>query len=219
MTATFQTVGALTDIGRGFYTTVGSAFDKPMSKTTCTFCGQCLSVCPTGALTELSYVEKVWDAFRDGKHVFVQTAPAIRAALGEAFDMPAGTPVTGKMVTALRRLGFEKVFDTDFAADLTIMEEATEFLGRYKSGENLPILTSCCPGWVNFFEHFFPELLNIPSSCKSPHEMFAAITKTYLADKLGLDPKDIVLVSIMPCVAKKYEAARAELAVDRKSVV
>ena len=206
-----QTVGALTDIGRGFYTTVGSAFDKPMSETTCTFCGQCLSVCPTGALTELSYVEKVWDAFRDGKHVFVQTAPAIRAALGEAFGMPAGTPVTGKMVTALRRLGFEKVFDTDFAADLTIMEEAAEFLGRYKSGENLPILTSCCPGWVNFFEHFFPELLNIPSSCKSPHEMFAAITKTYLADKLGLDPKDIVLVSIMPCVAKKYEAARAEL--------
>ena len=206
-----QTVGALTDIGRGFYTTVGSAFDKPMSETTCTFCGQCLSVCPTGALTELSYVEKVWDAFRDGKHVFVQTAPAIRAALGEAFGMPAGTPVTGKMVTALRRLGFEKVFDTDFAADLTIMEEATEFLGRYKSGENLPILTSCCPGWVNFFEHFFPELLNIPSSCKSPHEMFAAITKTYLADKLSLDPKDIVLVSIMPCVAKKYEAARAEL--------
>ncbi len=206
-----QSVSALTDVGRGFKTTIGAAFDKPMSQTTCTFCGQCLSVCPTGALTELSYTNEVRDALSSGKHVFVQTAPAVRVALGEEFGMPYGTSVTGKMVSALKRLGFEKVFDTDFAADLTIMEEAHEFLQRYNAGENLPILTSCCPGWVNFFEHFFPELLNIPSSCKSPHEMFAAITKTYLADKLAIDPADIVLVSVMPCVAKKYEAARSEL--------
>lgn len=207
-----QTVGALAEVGRGFKTHLGSAFDKPMSETTCTFCGQCVAVCPTGALTEVNNIGKVWRAMNAGKRVFVQTAPAVRVALGEEFDMEPGSLVTGKMVSALRRIGFHKVFDTDFAADLTIMEEATEFVERMKGGGKLPILTSCCPSWVNFFEHFYPDLLDIPSTCKSPHEMFGAITKTYLSRKLGIAPEDIILVSVMPCVAKKYEAARAELA-------
>lgn len=211
MCSEIQTCSALTDIGRGFDTTIGSAFHKPMDKTTCTFCGQCLAVCPTGALTEVSNIHKVWAAFNRKKHVFVQTAPAIRVALGEEFGMKPGTQVTGKMVAALRKIGFEKVFDTDFAADLTIMEEATEFVDRFQNGGKLPILTSCCPGWVNFFEHSFVDMLDIPSSAKSPHEMFGAVTKTYLAEKMNLDPKDIILVSVMPCVAKKYEAARHEL--------
>lgn len=206
-----QTVGALAEVGRGFRTYLGSAFDRPMSETTCTFCGQCVAVCPTGALTEINNIGKVWKAFNAGKRVFVQTAPAVRVALGEEFGMAPGTVVTGKMVSALRRLGFEKVFDTDFAADLTIMEEATEFLDRFKNGGKLPILTSCCPSWVNFFEHFYPDLLDIPSTCKSPHEMFGAITKSYYAEKMEIPPEDIILVSVMPCVAKKYEAARAEL--------
>lgn len=206
-----QTVGALAEVGRGFKTYLGAAFDKPMSETTCTFCGQCIAVCPTGALTEINNISKVWKAFNAGKRVFVQTAPAVRVALGEEFGMEPGTVVTGKMVSALRRIGFEKVFDTDFAADLTIMEEATEFVERLTKKGKIPILTSCCPSWVNFFEHFYPDLLDIPSTCKSPHEMFGAIAKTYLAMKEGIAPEDIVLVSVMPCVAKKYEAARAEL--------
>lgn len=206
-----QTVGALAEVGRGFKTHLGSAFDKPMSETTCTFCGQCVAVCPTGALTEVNNISKVWRAMNAGKRVFVQTAPAVRVALGEEFGMEPGTPVTGKMVSALRRIGFDMVFDTDFAADLTIMEEANEFVDRMKNGGKLPILTSCCPSWVNFFEHFYPDLLDIPSTCKSPHEMFGAITKTYLARKIGIAPEDITLVSVMPCVAKKYEAARSEL--------
>ena len=211
MCSEIQTCNALTNIGRGFDTSVGSAFNIPMDETTCTFCGQCLAVCPTGALTEVSNINKVWSAFNRKKHVFVQTAPAVRVALGEEFSMPAGSQVTGKMVAALRKLGFEKVFDTDFAADLTIMEEATEFVDRFTNGGKLPILTSCCPSWVNFFEHSFTDMLDIPSSAKSPHEMFGAITKTYLAEKLNLNPEDIILVSVMPCVAKKYEAARNEL--------
>jgi NADH-quinone oxidoreductase subunit G len=207
-----QTVYALSGVGRGFDTVVGPAFNAPMHKTVCTFCGQCVAVCPTGALVEVDNVPKVWDLLENKKKtVVVQVAPAVRVALGELFGMAPGTVVTGKMVSALRTLGFDFVFDTDFAADLTIMEEAHELIERVTEGTNLPILTSCCPAWVKFFEHQFPDLLNIPSTCKSPHEMFGAVTKTYLANKLGLKREDMVVVSVMPCVAKKYEAARPEL--------
>lgn len=206
-----QTVGALTDVGRGFHTVVGTVFDKPMLETTCTFCGQCVAVCPTGALTEVDNTDKVWAALASGKTVIAQTAPAVRVALGESFGMPAGTVVTGKMVTALRAIGFDYVYDTNFAADVTIMEEAAEFVYRYKHGGTLPILTSCCPSWIKFVEHNFPDLVDIPSSSKSPHEMFGVLAKTYLAKKLGKKPEDIVVVSIMPCLAKKYESARPEL--------
>ncbi len=214
-----QTVGVYSAVGRGFDTTMGTAFNLPMMDTVCTFCGQCVSVCPTGALTFVDDTQEVWDAIGDPeKVVLVQTAPAVRAALGESFDMEPGTAVTGKMVAALRRIGFDKVFDTDFAADLTIMEEASELVHRVKHGGRLPILTSCCPAWVKFFEHQFPDLLDIPSSCKSPHEMFGAIAKTYLAQKMGIDPKKIVVVSVMPCLAKKYEAARPELSEEEKEL-
>ena len=207
-----QTVHVLSALHRGFETVVGPAYDLPMIETTCTFCGQCVSVCPVGALSEASYITEVWDAIQNTKKtVVVQTAPAVRVALGEEFGLPAGTQVTGKMVRALRELGFDKVFDTDFAADLTVVEEASELVHRLEHGGKLPILTSCCPGWVKFFEHQFPDMLDIPSSCKSPHEMFGAITKSYLAQKMGMDPHDIIVVSIMPCLAKKYEAARPEL--------
>lgn len=207
-----QTVGAISQVGRGFSTTIGTTFNRAMDDTTCTFCGQCLAVCPTGALTEINNTRKVIGALRnEKKHVVVQTAPAVRVALGEMFDMEVGTNVTGKMVAALRQLGFDRVFDTNFAADLTIMEEASEFVDRIENNGTLPILTSCCPGWVNFLEQQFTDFLDIPSSCKSPHEMMGVITKTYYAEKQGIDPKDIVVVSIMPCVAKKYEAAREEL--------
>jgi NADH-quinone oxidoreductase subunit G len=207
-----QTVGVYSAIDRGFNTTIGTAFDLPMNETACTFCGQCVSVCPTAALTEVDNTRKVLDVLnKPGKVVIAQTAPAIRVALGEEFGMEPGSRVTGKMVTALRRLGFDHVMDTDFAADLTIIEEASEFVHRLQHGGTLPILTSCCPAWVKFFEHNFPDLLDIPSTCKSPHEMFGAVAKTYLATKLGVDPKDLVIVSIMPCLAKKYEAARPEL--------
>ena len=207
-----QTVGVYSAVDRGFMTTIGTAFDLPMNETACTFCGQCVSVCPTAALTEVDNTRKVLDVLnKAGKVVIAQTAPAIRVALGEEFGMEPGSRVTGKMVTALRRLGFDHVMDTDFAADLTIIEEASEFVHRLQHGGTLPILTSCCPAWVKFFEHNFPDLLDIPSTCKSPHEMFGAVAKTYLATKLGVDPKDLVIVSIMPCLAKKYEAARPEL--------
>lgn len=210
-----QTVGTLTDIGRGFSTVVGTAYHDPMFETNCTFCGQCLAVCPTGALSIVSNVEQTYEAINNpDKVVVVQTAPAVRVALGEEFGMEAGSVVTGKMVTALKQLGFDYVFDTDFAADLTTIEEATEFISRFKSGENLPIITSCCPSWVKFVEHNFPEYLDSPSSCKSPHEMFGSVTKSYFAEKMGIDPKDIVVVSVMPCVSKKYESARPELASD-----
>ncbi|MFZ4412309.1 MAG: [FeFe] hydrogenase, group A, partial [Bacteroidales bacterium] len=186
-----------------------------------TYCGQCVSVCPTGALTEVDHTSNVIRALADKtKTVIVQTAPAVRAALGEEFGMEAGTSVTGKMAAALRRLGFNYIFDTDFAADLTIMEEGTELLGRlgrHLSGDTsvkLPILTSCCPGWVNFFEHNFSDMLDIPSTAKSPQQMFGAIAKTYFADKIGVNRKDMVVVSIMPCLAKKYECQRDEFKTD-----
>lgn len=206
-----QTVGALAEVGRGFDTYVGSTFERSMYETTCTFCGQCLSVCPTGALTEVSNVDKVWDLLHSDKVVVVQTAPAVRVALGESFGLEPGNVVTGKMVNALRRLGFKKVFDTNFAADLTIMEESNEFVERLKGNGKLPILTSCCPGWVNFMEQQFSDMIDIPSTCKSPHEMFGAVAKSYLCEKMGVEPKDLVVVSVMPCIAKKFEAARPEL--------
>ncbi len=215
-----QTVGVYSAVHRGFDTTIGTAFDSPMLDTVCTFCGQCVSVCPTGALTQVDNTAEVWSAINDKeKFVIVQTAPAVRVALGEEFKIPAGESVTGKMAAALRRIGFDKVFDTDFAADLTIMEEATELIERIKGNGRLPILTSCCPAWVKFIEHQFPELLDIPSTCKSPHEMLGAIAKTYLAEKLNIDPKKLVVVSVMPCLAKKYEAARPELAVEEMRYV
>lgn len=208
-----QTVGALATIGRGFNTYVGSPFNRSMYDTTCTFCGQCVAVCPTGALVEKSSLGKIWrDLHNPNKVVVVQTAPAVRVALGEEFGYEPGTVVTGQMVNALRTLGFNYVFDTNFAADLTIMEEAGELVHRIKHGGRIPMLTSCCPSWVNFFENQFPDLLDIPSSCKSPHQMFGAMTKSYWAEKMGIDSKDIAIVSIMPCVAKKYESDRAEMA-------
>lgn len=206
-----QTVVALAEVGRGFNTHVGSAFNRSMFETTCTFCGQCLSVCPTGALTEKSNIEEVWKLLQTDKHIIVQVAPAVRVALGEMFGRKVGESVEGEMVTALRSLGFDKIFDTNFAADLTIMEEANEFVQRLQGKGELPILTSCCPGWVNFMEQQFSDLIDIPSSCKSPHEMFGAIAKTYYAEKMGLKVEDIKVVSVMPCISKKYEAKRDEL--------
>lgn len=215
-----QTVSVLSGINRGFNTVVSPAFGLPMTETNCTFCGQCVSVCPTGALTEVNNTSKVWDALNNkDKLVIVQTAPAVRAALGEAFGMEVGKAVTGKMVAALRSIGFAKVFDTDFAADLTIMEEASELMHRITHGGRLPMLTSCCPGWISFFEHEFSDLLDVPSSCKSPQQMFGAIAKTYFAEKMSMDPKDIILVSVMPCLAKKYEAARPEMNNDVDIVI
>ncbi|MDP4127225.1 MAG: [FeFe] hydrogenase, group A, partial [Bacillota bacterium] len=218
MCSEVQTVGVYSASGRGFETVIKTAFDLPLSQTACTFCGQCLAVCPTGALTEVDQVNKVWRALNDPNQlVVVQTAPAVRVALGEEFGLEPGTVVTGKMVAALRRLGFDRVFDTDFAADLTIMEEANELVHRIKHGGRSPLLTSCCPAWVKFFEHQFPDLLDIPSTCKSPHQMLGALTKTYYAKTLGIDPKSITVVSVMPCVAKKYEAARPELMLSADS--
>lgn len=199
---------------RGFNTIVAPAENRSFANSPCILCGQCVSVCPTGALMEVSEIEKVDAAFKAGKYVVVQTAPAVRAALGEEFDMPIGTLVTGKMVAALRRLGFKKVFDTNFAADLTIMEEATELLSRVTNGGQLPMITSCSPGWVNYAEYYYGDLLGHLSSCKSPHEMFGAILKSYYAEKNGIDPKDMFVVSIMPCTAKKYEKERPELSVN-----
>ena len=207
-----QTVGAIDATQRGFNTTIGSSFEKSLNETDCAMCGQCVSVCPVGALYEKDGLAPVWKALADEtKHVIVQTAPAVRAALGEEFGLPIGTPVTGKMAAALKALGFDKVFDTDFAADLTIMEEGTELLNRIKEGGKLPLITSCSPGWVKFCEHNFPDFLDNLSSAKSPHEMYGAILKSYYAEKAGIDPKDIFVVSVMPCTAKKFEAQRPEL--------
>jgi len=211
-----QSVGVYSVVNRGFGAVMSTAFEGPLLNTVCTFCGQCASVCPTGALTLVNNIPDVWDAINDPeKFVIVQTAPAIRVALGEEFGLEPGSRVTGKMAAALRRIGFDKVMDTDFAADLTIMEEASELVHRLQNGGRLPILTSCCPAWVKFIEHQFPQLLDIPSTCKSPHEMFGAIAKTYLAEKLGVAPDKIVVVSIMPCLAKKYESKRPELAEEK----
>ena len=196
---------------RGFNTIVGPAENRSFMDSPCILCGQCVSVCPTGALMEKSEITKIDEAKRQGKYIVVQTAPAVRAALGEEFGMPVGTPVTGKMVAALKRLGFDKVYDTDFAADLTIMEEATELLHRIKDGGVLPMITSCSPGWINYAEYYYGDQLDHLSSCKSPHEMFGAIVKTYFAEKNGLDPKNIFVVSIMPCTAKKFEKEREQL--------
>lgn len=215
-----QTVSALTDVHRGFDTVVSTFCERPIIDTTCTFCGRCLAVCPTGAISERTYTKEVYRALSDPeKIVVVQTAPSVRVALGEEFGMEAGTSVTGKMVTALRRIGFDRVFDTDFAADLTVMEEASEFVHRLKEGGTLPILTSCCPAWVKFMEHNFPDLLDIPSSCKSPHEMFGSVMKTYYAEKIGVASDKITVVSVMPCVAKKFESHRPELTESDKSDV
>ena len=196
---------------RGFATIVAPAENRSFANSPCILCGQCTSVCPTGALMEKSEIELVDEARRQGKFLVVQTAPAVRAALGEEFGMKIGTPVTGKMVAALRRLGFDKVYDTDFAADLTIMEEATELLGRIKNGGTLPMITSCSPGWINYAEYNYGDLLEHLSSCKSPHEMFGAIVKSYYAEKNGIDPSNIFVVSIMPCTAKKGEKEREQL--------
>ena len=213
--AEVQGIHNLGQQGRGFSTVVSPAHGEKMDKSVCIQCGQCINACPTAAFIEQSHTERVWEALADPtKHVVVQTAPSIRAAIGEGFGMPLGTPATGKMVTALRRLGFDAVFDTNFTADLTIMEEATEFIHRFKAGERLPLLTSCSPGWVNFMEKFYPELIPNASSCRSPMAMMSILLKTYYAEKLGKDPKDIYVVAVMPCVAKKFEAARPEHTLD-----
>ncbi len=212
-----QTVGALSAVNRGFEAVVAPAFEQNLEKSPCTYCGQCVAVCPTGALTEVDHTPQILRALADPtKKVVVQTAPAIRAALGEEFGMEAGTLVTGKMVTALRNLGFDFVFDTDFAADLTIMEEGTELLDRltrHLNGDKdvkLPILTSCCPGWVNFFEYHFPDMKDVPSTARSPQQMFGAIAKNYFTEQIGVKREDLIVVSIMPCLAKKYECQRDE---------
>jgi len=203
--------GVLGFENRGFNTIVGPAGNVSLAESPCLMCGQCVSVCPTGALMAKTEIDKIDFAMAAGKHVIVQTAPAVRAGLGEEFGMPVGTPVTGKMVAALRRLGFEKVYDTDFAADLTIMEEATELLHRVKNGGVLPMITSCSPGWINYAETYYGDLLDHISTCKSPHEMQGAILKSYYAKEKGIDPKDIFVVSIMPCTAKKFEKERHQL--------
>lgn len=204
-----QSVGVIGANQRGFNTNIGCAFEMDLADTSCVSCGQCIAVCPTGALSEKDYTTQVFDAIADPKKtVLVQTAPAVRAALGECFGYPIGTDVQGKMVAALRRLGFDKVFDTNFSADLTIMEEAHEFLERLQTGTSLPLITSCSPGWIKYCEHYFPEMTDNLSSCKSPQQMFGAIAKTYYAEKMGIDPSSIVMVSVMPCTAKKYEIGR-----------
>ncbi len=200
---------------RGFKTHIASAFDLPLATTSCVNCGQCISVCPTGALTERDDTEKVWKALADPEmHVVVGPAPSVRVQLGEEFDMPIGTNVEGKMIAALRRLGFDKVFDVDNAADVTIMEEGTELIGRLTKGGKLPLITSCSPGWIKFCEHYYPEFIPNLSSCKSPQGMFGALVKSYYAEKMGIDPKKIFVVSIMPCTAKKFEVQRPELGKD-----
>jgi NADP-reducing hydrogenase subunit HndD len=207
-----QYVGVIGANERGYDTHISSAFDAPLADTSCIHCGQCIVVCPTGALSERDDTEKVWAAINDpSKHVVVAPAPSVRVQLGECFGMPIGVNVDGKMIAALKRLGFDKVFDVDTAADLTVMEEGTELLNRLKNGGKLPMISSCSPGWVKFCEAYYPEFLENLSTCKSPQGMFGAITKSYYAEKAGIDLKDIFVVSIMPCTAKKFESQRPEL--------
>ena len=214
-----QYVSALAVIGKGAEQHIGTFFDYPLNEVVCTNCGQCVLHCPTGALTERNYVEEVWDVINDPtKHVVVQTAPAVRVAIGEELGFPYGTRVTGKMVTALKRLGFDSVLDTDFTADLTILEEGTELLTRLKKvlvdkdpNVKIPMFTSCSPGWIKFMEHLYPDMLGNLSTCKSPQQMFGAVAKTFYAQKKGINSKDMIVVSVMPCTAKKYEAQRPEM--------
>ncbi|MCH3924499.1 MAG: [FeFe] hydrogenase, group A [Bacteroidales bacterium] len=216
-----QTVGALSAVNRGFMAVVATAFEQDLTKSPCVMCGQCVQACPVGALSEVNQTRQVIQAISNpNKIVVVQTAPAVRVAIGEEFGQEPGTISTGKMAAALRRIGFNYVFDTDFAADLTIMEEGTELLdriGRFMKGDKtvkLPIMTSCCPGWVNFFETYYPDMLDIPSTAKSPQQMFGAIAKSYWVEKLGIKREDMIVVSVMPCVAKKFECQRDEFKVD-----
>lgn len=215
MCKNIQTVSAIETNERGFKTIVTSPFNMPLNETPCVNCGQCINVCPVGALRERDDSDKVWHALnRADLHVVVQTAPAVRVAIGEEFGLPIGSRVTGKMVAALKALGFAKVFDTDTSADLTIMEEGSELVDRIRNGGKLPMITSCSPGWIKFCEHNYPEYLDNLSTCKSPQNMFGAVLKSYYAKKHGIDPKKIFVVSIMPCTAKKFEAKRPELSVD-----
>ena len=207
-----QEIGAIDCINRGFESCISTVGDNSLNDVNCTFCGQCIEACPTGALHEKETINDVWVKLKDPEtYVVVQTAPAVRVALGEEFGMDIGTNVTGKMVTALKKLGFNKVFDTNTGADLTIMEEANEFIQRFTQGGTLPMITSCSPGWVKYIEMNYPELLSHLSSCKSPHEMFGAILKSYYASKAGIDPKKMFVVSVMPCIAKKFERQREEM--------
>ena len=204
-----QEIGAIDCINRGFESCISTVGDNSLNDVNCTFCGQCIEACPTGALHEKETINDVWVKLKDPEtYVVVQTAPAVRVALGEEFGMDIGTNVTGKMVTALKRLGFDKEFDTNTGADFTIMEEAHEFIERFQANDNLPMITSCSPGWVKYIETNYPELLPHLSSCKSPHQMFGALIKSYFAKKEGIDPEKIYVVSVMPCIAKKFERQR-----------
>ncbi len=210
-----QHVNAIGPIGRGFHVHVGSAFDMPLSESVCVGCGQCIVACPVGALSERSSIEEVWNAISDpAKKVVFFTAPSVRATIGEAFDLPVGTNAEGKMVAAIRRLGPDAVFNMDVTADLTIMEEASELINRIKTGKPMPMFTSCCPGWIKFVEQKYPEMIPHLSTCKSPQQMFGALLKSYWCEKNNIDPKNLFVVSVIPCTAKKYECTREEMVED-----